>query len=183
MRPVSRGAVVTSRAIVLAIGITVVYAASVGVALLLAMALDRFGAVSFGSGETAVDLISREELAAAVPRLIAVVLPALVCSALIGLMVSSAWNDPASCTICALLLVLLPWVVENVFGTPAPWAFTQGATLGSTVLSELAEGVTTRLGVVSETGRLLRTSALPLAVGAGVVAAGAASFSLRDFKG
>jgi hypothetical protein len=182
MRPVSRTAVVVSRAVVLSLGMTAVYLVSVLSALLLSLALDRFGSITYGTGELAPDLISREELLRSAVRLIAIALPALVCATLIGLMVSSWWNDPSSSTICALLLVLSPYVVETVFGATVPWAFTHGATFGAAVLSELAEGVTTRLGVVTDLRSLVRPIWMPLGVGLVAVAGACAAFTVRDFR-
>jgi hypothetical protein len=181
-RPVSRSEVVVSRAVVLALGVAAVYAASVLGALLLSSALDAFGSIKYGTGEMAPDLVTREELRHASVRLIALALPGLVCAVLVGLAVGSCWNDPSSATICALLLVLSPYVLEAVFGTPAPWAFTHGATLGAAVLSDLAEGVTTRLQVVEDPGVLAPAVWRPLAAGAAAVAAGCAALSLRDFR-
>jgi hypothetical protein len=183
MQPVSRSAIVASRAAVLSIGVVLVYAASVLAALLLCLLLDRFSSITYGTDELAPDLISREELLRASVRLLLIALPALLCSALVGLMVSSWWNDPSSSTICALLLVLSPYVVETVFGATTPWAFTHGATLGATVFSELAEGVTTKLGLVSNAQVILPALWVPLGAGLLAVALGCVVFSRRDFRG
>jgi hypothetical protein len=182
MRPVSRSAIVLSRALVLTAGVAVVHAASMLSALALAAALDDFSVITYGSGDLAVPLISRDELAAAVPSLLALALPSLVCAALIGLMVGATWGDPSSCTIGALLLVLFPYVIETVFGASTPWAFTHGATLGASVFSELAEGVTTRLGVVSSREEIAWAACSPLALGAATIAMACGAFTLRDFR-
>jgi hypothetical protein len=182
MRPVSRSAVVISRAVVLGLGVAAVYAVSVLVALALSAVLDRFGSITYGTGDLATDLISREEILRASVWLVATALPALVCATLIGLMVSAWWNDPSSSTICALLLVLSPYVVETVFGASTPWAFTHGATFGAGVFSDLAEGVTTRLGIASDPAALLRPLWSPVAFGAAAVAGGCAVFAARDFR-
>jgi ABC-2 type transport system permease protein len=183
VRPVSRPAVVLSRAAVLALGLTAVYAASILVALLVATAIARFDSVTLGTGDLASELIPRGDLLRVAPRLVALALPALVCSALVGLMVSSWWNDPSSSAICALLLVLSPYLVEVLSVESSPWLFTHGAAFGSSVLSELAGGVARRLAIASSWRDLWLPFSMPLLAGAAAVAAGCITFSMRDFRG
>jgi hypothetical protein len=180
-RPVSRTAVVCSRALVLALGIALVYAASILAALALSAVLDRFGPIRHEVYGT--ELVSREDLARAAAWLVAVALPALVCSALVGLMVSACWNDPSSSTICALLLVLTPYLLATVFDVSTPWVFTQRATVGAGVFLELAEGKLERLDILTDARALLRAIALPMGAGAAATAVGCAVFSSRDFRG
>lgn len=183
MRPVSRTAVVTSRAIVLAAGVAAVYAVSILAAWLLAAAVDRFPSITYGTEAGAPDLITQAELLNAAPRLVLVALPALMCAALLGLMVSAFWNDPSSATICALMLVLSPYVVETVFDASSSWAFTHVATSGASVLKELAEGVTTRLSAANDLGVLLTPAWVPIACGMIAIVIGSIVFSVRDFRG
>jgi hypothetical protein len=182
VRPVSRTGVVLSRAFVLAAGLTAVYAVSILVSLLASAAVDRFDAVTLGTGELASELIPREDLVRVVPRLIAMALPALICSTLVGLMVSACWSDPSSSAISALLLVLSPYLVEALAVESSPWMFTHGAAFGSSVLSELAGGVARRLAIASNWGDLWIPFLTPLLTGAAAVAAGCVVFSVRDFR-
>src|SRR5262249_48101321 len=116
-------------------------------------------------------------------RLVVVALPALVCSALVGLMVSACWNDPSSSTICALLLVLTPYLLTTVFDLSTPWVFTQRATVGAEVFLQVADGRLEKLEVLTDATALVWASVIPAAAGALATAAGCAVFSARDFRG
>lgn len=180
MRPVSRTAVVVSRALVLALGIGFVYAVSLLAALALSAILDRFGPITHEVYGT--ELVATADLVRSASWLVAVALPALVCSALVGLMVSACWNDASSSTICALLLVLTPYLLATVFDVSTPWVFTQRATVGANVFLELAEGKLERIGILSDAAALLRAIAVPAGAGVVVTALGCAVFSKRDFR-
>ena len=85
--------------------------------------------------------------------------------------------------ICALLLVLCPYLVEVLSVESSPWLFTHGAAFGSAVLSELAGGVARRLAIASSWNELWIPFSMPLAAGGAAVAAGCVVFSARDFRG
>jgi hypothetical protein len=98
-------------------------------------------------------------------------------------MVSACWNDPSSSTICALLLVLTPYLLATVFDVSTPWVFTQRATVGAGVFLELAEGKLERLSMLTDGAALARAIAIPAGAGLAAIAAGCAVFSSRDFRG
>jgi hypothetical protein len=181
-RPVSRPAIVLSRAVVLGVSLSALYAATMLVALLCAGWRADFAPITSAISELAPPVVPREDLVRAATVAFLLGFPAILCAAMIGLMLGAWWNDPALAAVCALLVVLSPYLAELLRIASSSWVFTHGAVFGASVLSELASGDTTRLGTVSDGRNLLVPLLVPLATAAVAVAAGCAVFSRRDFK-
>jgi ABC-type transport system involved in multi-copper enzyme maturation permease subunit len=180
-RPVSRSAIVLSRAAALGLALFLVYGASLFVAFLCASSRGDFDGVTFG--ELATPVAPREDLVRAANVAFMLGFPAILCATMIGLMLSTWWNDPALSAVCALMLVLAPYLAEVLRIASGPWIFTHGTVFGASVLAEFASGDTTRLGIISDGRNLLVPFLVPLGGALVAIAAGCAVFSRRDFKG
>lgn len=179
-RPVSRSAIVTSRAAALGLALLHVYCASLFIAFLCAWSRGNFDGVTFG--ELATPVAPREDLMRAANVAFMLGFPAILCATMIGLTLSTCWNDPALSAVCALLLVLAPYLAEVLRIASGSWIFTHGTVFGASVLAEFASGDLTRLGIISDGRNLFVPFLVPLGAAAVAVAAGCFVFTRRDFK-
>ncbi len=182
MRPVSRTAIVVSRATTLVSGMALAYAVAIITATVCAAIADDFGAITYGEGEATAELVGAAELRRDVPRLILLSFPAILCAPLIGLALSAIFEDAATAAVLGLVAALSPFLADAFAGAAQGWLFTHAAVESIATVSQLSEGILTGVEGTRGGGFLLHSVAIPFACGTLAVVVAGIVFRRRDFQ-